>query len=94
MKREITVGTLMRIFIVPTLALGGAYLFFRDSFAPEHFAALTAMFATPVAVSTVPMVQEMGSDTELAGQLVVWTTLFSVLSLVAVSFFFKEVGIF
>ncbi len=94
MKREIISATLIRSFIVPTLALGAAYLIFADKFAPEQFAALVAMFATPVAVSTVPMVQEMDGDTELAGQLVVWATLLSTVTLVGASFFFKAVGIF
>lgn len=94
MKREIICGTAIRSLVVPTLALGAAYLFFGGRFAPEHFASLVAMFATPVAVSTVPMVQEMDGDTELAGQLVVWATLLSTLTLVGSSFFFKAVGIF
>ena len=94
MKREIISATAIRSFIVPTLALGIAYIFFDDKFAPEQFAALVAMFATPVAVSTVPMVQEMGGDTELAGQLVVWATLLSTVTLVGASFFFRAVGIF
>lgn len=94
LKREIIFGTLIKTVAVPVVALGCAYVFFRDVFAPEHFAALVAMFATPVAVSTVPMVQEMGSDTELAGQLVVWTTVLSALTLVSSGFFFKVVGIF
>ena len=94
MKREIISATVIRSFIVPAFALGVAYIFFGDKFAPEQFAALVAMFATPVAVSTVPMVQEMGGDTELAGQLVVWTTLLSTVTLVGASFFFRAVGIF
>lgn len=94
MKREIISATVIRSFMVPAFALGVAYIFFGDKFAPEQFAALVAMFATPVAVSTVPMVQEMGGDTELAGQLVVWTTLLSTVTLVGASFFFRAVGIF
>ena len=94
MKREIVLGTLIRVLIVPIIALGIAYVFFRDVFAPEQFAALVSLFATPVAVSTVPMAQEMDGDTVLAGQLVVWTTLLSAFTIVAISFFFRFVGIF
>ena len=46
-----------------------------------YFPALIALFSTPVAVSSAPMAVEMGQDGELAGQLVVWTSLFSILSL-------------
>ena len=81
MKREIILATTIRTAMVPTLGLGLAYICFRDVFLPEHFAALVAMFATPVAVSSVPMAQEMDSDVSLAGQLVVWTTLISAFSL-------------
>ena len=94
MKREIIIGTAIRVLIVPVLGLGIAYIFFREIFAPEQFAALIALFATPVAVSTVPMVQEMGGDRALASQLVVWTTILSGVTLVGASFFFKAVGIF
>ncbi len=94
LRREILFGTLMRCAIVPLFGLGVAYLFFTDQFAGAHFAALVAVFATPAAVSTVPMAQEMGGDVTLAGQLVVWTTLFSAFSVFFISFLLKLAGIF
>ena len=80
LKKEIIFGTVMRTVVVPFLGLGVAYLFFRDFFTAAHFATFIALFATPVAVSSVPMAQEMDSDATLAGQLVVWTTLVSAFS--------------
>ena len=59
-----------------------------------HFAAFIAVFATPVAVSSVPMSQEMGGDVSLAGQLVVWTTIFSSLSDLIYSFVLSLINIF
>ncbi len=94
LRREIVFGTLMRTFFVPAVALGVAFLFFRESFTGAHFAAFVAVFATPVAVSSVPMAQEMGGDVTLAGQLVVWTTLFSALSVFLAAFLLKLGGIF
>lgn len=94
LKKEIIYGTLVRVGIVPALGLGLAYLFFKDSFTGAHFASLVALFATPVAVSSVPMAQEMKSDAVLAGQLVVFTTVFSAFSVGAVSFLLKWVGVF
>ena len=38
---------------------------------------MIAFYASPVAVSSVVMVQNLGGDEEVAGQLVVWTTLLS-----------------
>ncbi len=94
LRREIVFGTLMRTLFVPGLALGVAFLFFRGQFTGAHFAAFVAVFATPVAVSSVPMAQEMGGDATLAGQLVVWTTLFSAISVFLAAFLLKLGGIF
>lgn len=94
LKREILFGTLMRTVIVPIVGIGGAYLFFSNHFTGAHFAAFVAVFATPVAVSSLPMAQEMGGDTVLAGQLVVWTTLASAVSVFLTSFLLRLAGIF
>ncbi len=94
LRREIIFGTLMRTVIVPLLGLGTAYLFFADTFSGAHFAAFVAMFATPVAVSSVAMTQEMGGDTALAGQLVVWTTLSSTLSVFLIALILRMAGVF
>lgn len=94
LKREIIFGTAVRTVIVPILGLGVAYVFFRDVFGGAHFAAFVALFATPVAASSVPMAQEMGADVALAGQLVVWTTLVSALSVFLASFLLRVAGIF
>ena len=93
LRREITIGILFRSVIVPTLGLGIAYLFFRDSFTGAHFAAFVAAFATPTGVSTVPMAQEMGADTTLAGQLVVWTTLISAVVIFLVIIMLRGLGL-
>lgn len=94
LRREITFGTLMRTVIVPAIGIGTAYLFFRNIFGGAHFAAFIAVFATPVSISSVPMTQEMDGDVTLAGQLVVWTTLISALSVFIISFLLKLAGIF
>lgn len=94
LKKEIVFGTLMRTAIVPLICIGSAFVFFHNRFNGAHFAVLIATFATPVAVSSVPMSQEMKGDATLAGQLVVWTTLFSSLSVFFASFLLKLGGIF
>lgn len=94
LKKEILFGTLARTLIAPTLAIGIAYFFLREQLNGSHFAAFVAMFATPVAVSSVPMAQEMKGDTALAGQLVVWTTLASALSVFIASWLLKLAGVF
>ena len=94
MRREILCGTVMRVVLVPLFGLGVAYFAFRDVFSGAHFAAYVALFATPVAVSSVPMTQEMDGDVALAGQLVVWTTLFSVVTVFLSAFLLRAVGVF
>jgi predicted permease len=94
MKKEIITGVVMRCVIVPVVALSLAYFLFGDVFSGAAFAALVAMFATPNAVSTVPMTQEMGGDAALAGQLVVFTTLISAFTIFLSAFLFRLVGIF
>lgn len=94
LKKEIVFGTFMRIAVVPVLGIGTAYLLFRNSFTGAAFASLIAVFTTPVAVSSVPMTQEMDGDYVLAGQLVVWSTLLSTVSIFLASFLLKFAGIF
>ena len=94
LKKEIIFGTLARTVIVPALVLGVAFIFFRDRFGAAQFATLVAAFATPVAVPSVPMVQEMGGDVTLAGQLVVWSTLASALTVFLVTFLLRMGGAF
>lgn len=94
LKKEIIFGTVFRTVVVPAVAIGIAYFVFGNKFAPAHYACFISMFATPVAVPSVPMVQEMGGDTTLAGQLVVWSTLVSALTLFIFTFLLKMGGAF
>lgn len=92
LKRHIIFGVAARNFIVPLLGLGIAYLI--GAFNGAHFATFVAVFCTPVAVSSVPMAQEMDADVSLAGQLVIWSTLFSALSIFLASYLLKLLGVF
>ncbi len=94
LKREIISGVILRSVIVPLLGIGIAFLAFRNEFSGAEFAALVAVFCTPVAVSSVPMAQEMGADAELAGQLVVFTTVSSAFTVFLASFLLRLAGIF
>ena len=92
MKKEIIFATAARVLVVPLITVGIACLI--PSFNGAHIAALFALFASPVAVSSVPMAQESGADAALAGQLVVWTTLLSSVTLFGFIFVLKLLGIF
>ncbi len=92
MKKELIFGVAMRALFIPTVALVAAY--FIGKFEGYHFASFIALFCSPLAVSTVPMAQEMGADVTLAGQLVVWSTIFSTFTIFAASVILKSIGIF
>lgn len=80
LRRQIAVGVSARLILAPLLGLGGAILLHRLGilrFSSGIFAALVALFGTPVAVASAIMAEEMDNDGQLAAQLVVWTTLLS-----------------
>ena len=87
MAKEITAGTLGRIVIAPLLGIGAAALLSRYTdlirFGVDEYPALVALFGSPVAVSSAIMAGEMGNDEQLATQLVVWTSLLSVVTVFA-----------
>ena len=67
-------GLSMRLVIIPAVLLTGAYLL---GFAGQQMCSLMLLFAAPVAVSSYPMAVAMDADGELAGQMVAFSTLFS-----------------
>ena len=77
MFREIAIGTATRIVLAPCLAIGGALLMDRMGLitcGAGELAALIALCGSPVAVSSAIMATEMKNDSQLATQLVVWTS--------------------
>ncbi len=80
-KNQIILGTVWRLVLAPLLGLVPAVLLSKYtnilSFGMMEYPALIALFATPVAVASAIMAAEMENDEVLAGQLVVWSSLFS-----------------
>lgn len=67
-----------RLLVVPAIGVGLALFFgFRDL----ELILLMAFFASPTAVSSFTMAQQMGGDSELAAQIIVFTTTLSLFSL-------------
>lgn len=92
LKRQIILGVSLRNVLVPLIGIGGALLL--GCFESAHFAVFIALFATPLAVSTVPMTQEMDGDHALAGQVLVFSTIFSTLSIFLCTYILRLIGIF
>lgn len=84
MSRQITVGTVWRIVLAPLIGVGGAVILHSAglvSWGTGEFATALALLGSPAAVSSVVMAGEMGSDEQLATQLVVWSSVGSVLTI-------------
>lgn len=95
MLKEIIVGTLGRVVIAPLVGLGVSLILVSNgilNFGVNEYPALIALFCAPAAVSSVAMAIEMKNDGKLAAQLVVWTTIFSAISIFLAVFIFKSLG--
>ena len=90
--KQLTISCTLRLVITPAVFLSVAYLLGFKSV--EDFAILIALFATPIAVSSAPMAAQMGQDEELAGQIVVWTSALSAISLFIIILICSGIGIF
>ncbi len=85
MLKEIVVGTLWRLVLSPVMAIGTAVVL--SAFTPilnfgvNEYPALIALFGTPAAVSSAIMTGQMKNDQQLGTQLVVWTSLGSIVTM-------------
>ncbi len=69
----VTLG--MKLVVYPAAFIGAAILL---GFRGADLVVLLALFGSPVAVSSFTMAQQMGGDDQLAGQLVVFSSLLSI----------------
>ncbi len=85
----LTWSVLARLIIFPVIFLGIAVLIgIRD----VNLAALIALYASPTAVSSFPMAQQLGGDVDFAAQQVIFTTAFSGLTIFFFLFILKTMG--
>lgn len=85
LRKELIIGVSWRILLAPILGLLGAILLDKAtaffSFSPADYPALIATFGSPAAVSSAIMAKEMEGDEQLAGQIVVWTSCLSIVTI-------------
>ena len=96
MWRQIVIGTGMRILVAPVLGILGAYLLTRMGIMQANnaqYAALIALFGSPVAASSAIMASEMGNDEQLAAQYVVWTSVGSALTIFLIAVVCRYAGL-
>lgn len=95
-KKQLIIGVTGRNIIAPLIGVGVAVILTLNGFfdfGPDVFAALIALFGTPVAVASAIMAEAMDNDGQLAGQLVVWTTILSLVSLFIIIFIVRAIGL-
>lgn len=97
MTKEIITGTVWRIVLAPLLGIGVAFLLSEYtglfSFGTDVYPTLIALFGTPVAVSSAIMAGEMKNDEQLATQLVVWTSICSIVTIFVMVFILMAAGL-
>lgn len=90
-RRELVTVSAAKLIVAPGLFLGlGALLGFRG----VAFVSLICIFASPTAVNSFTMAQQMGGDAELAGDIVVTTSAVSIPTMFLWIFLFKSLGVF
>ena len=91
---RLVLGTALRLVICPVaviaiaVALGGPL-----GLTSLEMPTLVAISSTPVAVSSAVMAQEMGCDDQLANQLVVWTSVLSMVSLFCIIYVLRSLAL-
>ena len=90
--KPLTAVTTVKLFVTPALLLGTAALL---GIRGGDFVGLIGIFASPTAVNSFTMVQQMDcGDAELAGDIVVMTSAVSIVSFFLWILIFKNFGIF
>ena len=88
-RRELVTVSIAKLIVSPGLFLGlGALLGFRG----VAFVSLIGIFASPTAVNSFTMAQQMGGDAELAGDIVVTTSAVSIPTMFLWIFLFKSLA--
>ncbi len=88
--RYLVSTTFLRLVVYPAVTLPVAvYLGFKGM----AYAALIALFAAPISVSSYTMSQHFDVDYDLAGELVVFSTIFSIFTIFFIIFISKTYGL-
>jgi hypothetical protein len=85
LSKQIFIATITRALFAPLIILSVAVILddYSDFFNFDYlvYPVYISLFASPTAISGAVMAKEMNNDEDLANQVVVWTTLMSILSI-------------
>ncbi len=89
----ILISVIGRLIVVPIVVFLVAYSLRTIIPFENSWAALIALFASPVAISSVAVTQGLDGDEELASQIVIWTTATAVFTLFIFVAVFRAAGL-
>ncbi len=88
--RALAIGVVGKLLLVPLIFITAAVI---CGFRGIDLVSMTVLFMAPTAVSSYTMAQQMDADGELAGQQVVFTTAFSILTIFLIILIMKNLGL-
>jgi predicted permease len=91
---QIIHGAIWRLLIVPGVMLT-LVIVLREhlNFTSDAFPAFIALFGAPIAVTSAVMAGQFNNDEELAAQLVVWTSIGSIITMFVIVMVFRGLGL-
>lgn len=89
-RKQLLIAVLNKLITVPVVFLCLAVLL---GFQGVNLVVLMVLFASPTAVASYTMACSMGGDGELAGQILVLTTLFSIVTIFCYTFVLNSMGL-
>jgi predicted permease len=95
-RRELVAGVLMRLVGSPIIGFSVLFIASRLGFLTitKEIAALScAVFASPLAASSVVMSAEMNADDQLCGQIVAWSSVLGMFTLFIIVFCLRSYGL-
>lgn len=88
--RPLMIGVVGKLIAMPAIFVTAAVL---CGFRGIELVSMTVLFMSPSAVSSYTMAQQMDADGELAGQQVVFSTAFSIISIFLIVLLMKTIGL-
>ena len=88
--RPLLIGVVGKLIAMPAIFVTAAVL---CGFRGIELVSMMVLFMSPSSVSSYTMSQQMGADGELAGQQVVFSTAFSILTIFLIVFVMKNLGL-
>lgn len=90
-KKQLSIGIIGKLVVVPLICIP---IYVALGFRGVELVALTVMIAAPTAISTYTVAHQMNADSKLAGQLVIYDSMISILTMFLWVFSLKTLGLF